>query len=131
MVGVSTGFIPMQVGMLTGVGGASIGVAGIAVAFALVVLALAIVVAIIYGLGWLFAGLAIFIPVVVLIATLPATAPFILFALFVWWLVRKKKGPVPTPVAEAKVEPVMQAAPPPASAAPIPPPLPKDAPPAG
>jgi hypothetical protein len=126
--GVMTGLVPLQVGSetITGPGGALLGAAGIAIAFAAVVLVLAVVAAIIYGLGWLFAGLAIFIPVVVLIATLPATAPFILFALLVWWLVRKKKGPKPSPAAAAKVEPVMQSAP--ASAAPTPP---RGAPPAG
>jgi hypothetical protein len=127
--GVMTGFVPVQVGSetLTGPGGALLGAAGIAIAFAAVVLVLAIVAAIIYGLGWLFAGLAIFIPVVVLIATLPATAPFILLGLFIWWLVRRKKelNAAPAP----KVEPVMQAAGSPPSAAPLP--VPGEMPPAG
>ncbi len=129
--GVMTGMVPIQVGSetITGPGGALLGAAGIAIAFVAVVLVLAVVAAIIYGLGWLFAGLAIFIPVVILIATLPATAPFILLALLIWWLARRKKGPVPPPAAETKIEPVLQAAPP----APMPqasPPPPKDEPPA-
>ena len=112
--GVMTGMVPVQVGSetITGPGGALLGAAGIAIAFVAVVLVLAVVAAIIYGLGWLFAALAIFIPVVILIATLPATAPFILLALLIWWLVRKKKGPVPPPAAATKIEPVLQAAPP-------------------
>lgn len=131
--GVMTGMVPIQVGSetITGPGGALLGAAGIAIAFVAVVLVLAVVAAIIYGLGWLFAGLAIFIPVVILIATLPATAPFILLALLIWWLARRKKGPVPPAAAGTKIEPVLQAAQPPASAEPLPPTPPKDAPPAG
>jgi predicted cobalt transporter CbtA len=127
--GVMTGLFPVQVGSetLTGAGGALLGAVGIAVAFAAVVLVLAIVAAIIYGLGWLLAGLAIFIPMVVLIATLPATAPFILIGLLIWWLVRRRKGPF-EPNPAPKVEPVMQT-PPPATQSP--PPLPRDGPPAG
>ena len=127
--GVMTGFIPVHVGSetLTGPGGALLGAAGIAIAFAAVVLVLAIVAAIIYGLGWLFVGLAIFIPIVILIALSPALAPVILLVLFLWWIFRKKEEPQPVaaPAAPAtRVEPVMQ---PSAS----PPPLPKDEPPAG
>jgi len=74
---VLTGAMPVQVGSetLTGPGGALLGAAGIVIAFAAIVLVLGIVAAIVYGLGWLFLGLAIFIPVVVLIALSPALAP--------------------------------------------------------
>jgi hypothetical protein len=131
--GVFTGHVPIQVGSetVTGPGGALLGAAGIAIAFVAVVIVLAVVAAIIYGLGWLFLGLAIFIPIVILIALSPALAPVILVLLFVWWLFRKRQAAEAAPVA--KVEPVMQPSPPPASPAapPSPPPIPKDEPPVG
>jgi len=132
---VMTGAMPIQVGSetLTGPGGALLGAAGIAIAFAAVVLVLGIVAAIIYGLGWLFVGLAIFIPVVILIAATPALAPVILLILAIWWIFRKKPEKAEAP----RVEPAMQPAPvvppsPPAPPAPpSPPPIPRDDPPAG
>jgi hypothetical protein len=96
MVGVATGLLPVQIGEDTmgGPTGALIGTAGIAAGFAVVVLALAIVLAVLYGLGFLFVGLAIFVPLVIIVSLFPVLAPFILLALGVWWLVRrsKKKG---------------------------------------
>jgi hypothetical protein len=91
MVGVATGLFPVHIGDDTvgGATGALIGTAGIAAAFAVVVLALAIVLAVVYGLGFLFVGLAIFIPLVVLVSVFPVFAPFILLGLGVWWLVRR------------------------------------------
>ncbi len=132
---VMTGAMPIQVGSetLTGPGGALLGAAGIAIAFVAVVAVLGIVAAIIYGLGWLLVGLAIFIPVMILIAASPALAPVILLILAIWWIFRKKPGKAPA----ARVEPVM---PPPAPAAatppsppapPSPPPIPREDPPAG
>ena len=44
-----------------------------------------------YGLGVMFAGLAVFIPIVILISVMPALAPFILIGLVVWWFVRRKR----------------------------------------
>ncbi|HEX7466259.1 MAG TPA: histidine kinase, partial [Usitatibacter sp.] len=68
MVAVATGLIDVQNGQETigGPAGALIGTAGIAAGFAVVVLALAIVLAVLYGLGFLFVGLAIFIPLFVI-----------------------------------------------------------------
>ena len=93
MVGVATGLLPVQVGTdpVGGATGALIGTAGIAAAFAVVVLALAIVLAVVYGLGFLFVGLAIFIPLVVLVGLFPVLAPFILVGLGIWWLVRRSR----------------------------------------
>jgi len=111
---VLTGAMPVQVGSetLTGPGGALIGAAGIVIGFAAIVLALGIVAAIVYGLGWLFLGLAIFIPVVVLIAVSPALAPVALLGLFGWWLFRKTRVPEPAPAPQPKVEPAMKSEPP-------------------
>ena len=103
MVAVATGLIDVQNGQETigGPAGALIGTAGIAAGFAVVVLALAIVLAVVYGLGFLFVGLAIFIPLVILVSLFPVLAPFILLGLGIWWLVRRSKSkaaatPAPT-----------------------------------
>ncbi len=93
IVGVATGLLPVHNGdeVITGPTGALIGTAGIAAAFAVVVIALAIVLAVVYGLGFLLVGLAIFIPVVIIVSMMPVLAPFILIGLVIWWLVRRSK----------------------------------------
>jgi hypothetical protein len=93
IVGVATGILPVQIGSDTvgGATGALIGTAGIAAGFAVVVLALALVLALLYGLGFLFVGLAIFIPLMMIVALFPALAPVILLGLGIWWLVRRSK----------------------------------------
>ncbi len=93
IVGVATGILPVHIGddTMGGATGALIGTAGIAAAFAVVVLALAIVLAVVYGLGFLFVGLAIFIPLVMLVSLFPVLAPFVLLGLGIWWLVRRSK----------------------------------------
>jgi hypothetical protein len=105
--GVVTGFLPVQVGSeaIPGAGGALLGTAGIVLAFAVVVLVLALVVALIYGLGFMMAGIAIFIPVVILISLAPALAPVVLLGLFIWWVLSRKKKRIEA--AAPKVEPVM------------------------
>ena len=60
-------------------------------AFAVVVLVLAIVLAVVYGLGFILVGIAIFIPLVILVSIFPALAPFILVGLAIWWLVRRRR----------------------------------------
>ncbi len=107
MVGVATGLFPVQLGNETmgGATGALIGTAGIAAAFAVVVLALAIVLAVVYGLGFLFVGLAIFIPLVVLVSMFPFFAPFILVGLGIWWLVRRSRRKAAAAAAAPIVEP--------------------------
>ena len=104
MVGVATGFLPVHFGDAS-VGGATgtlIGTAGIAAGFAVLVLALAIVLAVVYGLGFLFVGLAIFIPLVVIVSLFPVMAPFILVALGIWWLVRRSKRKAAAAAAQAE-----------------------------
>jgi Histidine kinase len=92
-LGVMTGTLPVHVGdaEVGSATGAFLGTAGIAVAFAGVVLALAVVLAVVYGLGFLFVGLAIFIPLVVLVALFPVLAPILLLGLAIWWLIRRNK----------------------------------------
>ena len=68
--------------------------------------------AVVYGLGFLFVGLALFIPLVILVSLFPVLAPFILFGLVVWWAVRRSKRGAPSPAPLAAAEP---APPPPAA----------------
>jgi hypothetical protein len=93
IVGVITGMVPVQFGedSLGGATGALVGTMLIIGAFSVVVIAIAIVIAVFYGLGFLMVGLAIFIPLVILIALVPALAPFILVGLLIWWLVRRSQ----------------------------------------
>jgi hypothetical protein len=113
IAGIVTGILPVHVGDETigGAGGALIGTAGIFLAFGVVVLVLAAVLALVYGLGFMFAGLAIFIPVVVIVAMSPALAPLVLLGLGLWWLIRRNKRQKAEAEA-AKVEPKMETTPP-------------------
>jgi two-component sensor histidine kinase len=92
-LGVITGTLPAMLGhdMVATGAGAFLGTAGIALAFIVVVLALAVVLAVIYGLGFFLAGLAVFVGIVVTVALFPVLAPFILLGLGIWWLVRRGK----------------------------------------
>ncbi|TRZ64038.1 MAG: hypothetical protein D4S02_11410 [Rhodocyclaceae bacterium] len=76
---------------LHGVEGMALGSLGLLAGFAVLTVAIIIVVAVIYGLGVLFAGLLIFIPVVILIAIFPALAPGIIVGLLIYWFVRRKR----------------------------------------
>ncbi len=106
IMAVAAGALPVHLGSheVGGATGTLLGAASIAAAFAVVVLALAIVLAVVYGLGFLFVGLAIFIPLVILVSLFPVLAPFILLGLGIWWLVRRsqrkepaKENPAPPP----------------------------------
>jgi hypothetical protein len=91
LVGVVVGAIPVQMGgdHFSGPTGRLIAAAAVLLAFCVSVLAIAIIIAVFYGLGFLLVGLAIFIPLVIVVAMVPALAPFILVGLFVWWLIRR------------------------------------------
>ncbi len=137
IAGILTGVVPVQIGeeSISGAGGALIGTAGIFLAFSVVVIVLAAVLALVYGLGFMFAGLAIFIPLVVIVAMSPALAPLVLLGLGLWWLIRRGKRKS-VEAAAAKVEPKMETAPPAMPAEPIirrsadtPPPIPPEDPP--
>jgi hypothetical protein len=138
IAGILTGVVPVQVGdeTLVGAGGALIGTAGIFLAFGVVVLVLAALLALVYGLGFMFAGLAIFIPLVVIVAVSPALAPLVLLGLGLWWLMRRGKRRKAEATAAVPVEPTIQSPPPVAPAEPIlrraadtPPPIPPEEPP--
>jgi len=93
IVGFATGLMPVTIGdePISGASGAVIGTAIVALVFVVVVIALAIVLAVVYGLGFLFVGLAIFIPLVILVSLFPVLAPVILLGLGIWWLVRRSR----------------------------------------
>ncbi len=112
--GIVTEMLPMEIEgeVLVGPGGALVGTAGILLGFFVVVIALALVVAVIYGLGFLLVGLAIFIPVMILIASSPFLAPIVLAGLLIWWILRRKDKAEQAKAA-AKVEPTMAEAAPP------------------
>jgi hypothetical protein len=92
-LGVLTGTLPVMVGdENVGRGaGVFVGAVGIVLAFVAVVLALAIVLAVIYGLGFILVGVAVFVAVVTMVASFPVMAPFILLGLGIWWLVQRNK----------------------------------------
>ncbi len=93
-VGLLTGWLPVQVGdvQLDGFESLAVGSVGLLIGFGASALALAIVLAVVYGLGFLFAALVIFIPAVVLIAVFPFLAPFILMGLGLWWLLTRRRN---------------------------------------
>jgi hypothetical protein len=104
-----TGLMPMHIGggEIGGTGGALVGTATFVVVFLVLVLVALLLVAIAYGLGVLFAALAIFIPIVVLVGISPVLAPFILIGLFIWWMVRRsaKKKAALQPAAVPPIPP--------------------------
>lgn len=96
LAGLYTGMLPIHMGdlHLAGLEGMALGTVGLLVGFGAVALVLVIVVGVLYGLGLLFAGLIVIIPLIVLISSIPALAPFILIGLAVywfWWRKRDKK----------------------------------------
>jgi Histidine kinase len=92
-IGLVTGWLPVEMGDLRvdGIEGLALGSVGLLLGFGAAALAVAIVVAVIYGLGFLFAGLLIFIPAVILISLFPVLSPFILIGLGVWWLLKRRR----------------------------------------
>jgi hypothetical protein len=94
LLGLYTGWMPVDfVGLpLDGLEGKAVGSVGLLAAFGAVALAILVVVAVLYGLGFLLAGLLIFIPVVVVISLFPVLSPFILIGLGIWWFTKKRRG---------------------------------------
>lgn len=88
-----TGWLPVQVGdlQLDGIEGMALGSIGLLIAFGAATLAAGVVVAVIYGLGFLFAGLLVFIPAMILISIVPPLLPFALIGLALYWFWWRKK----------------------------------------
>ena len=93
LAGLYAGVLPVQVGnaRLTSIEGMALGTLALVAGFGVVALVLVVVVAVLYGLGVLFAGLLVIIPLVVLISIFPALSPFLLIGLVIYWFIRRKK----------------------------------------
>ena len=97
LVGLYTGWMPVQVGdlRLDGVEGMALGSVGLLAGFGVVALAILFVVAVLYGLGFFLAALLLLIPLVILVSIFPVAAPFILIALAIYWSVRRRNRKLP------------------------------------
>ncbi|MBP8294530.1 MAG: histidine kinase [Burkholderiales bacterium] len=93
LIGLYTGWMPVDIGdlQLHGIEGMALGSVLLLVGFAVSALAIAVVVAVFYGLGFLFAGLLVLVPAIILISLFPVLAPFILIGLAIYWFWWKKR----------------------------------------
>ena len=93
LIALYTGWLPVHLGpsRLGGLEGMALGSVGLLIGFGVAALAAAIIVAVLYGLGFLFAGLLIFIPLVILISLVPALAPFAVVGFFIYWFWWRKR----------------------------------------
>jgi hypothetical protein len=93
LVGTFTGWFPFQVGgvQVHGAQGVALSTVALVLLFGVLALVAMILVAVFYGLGVMFAGLLVFIPIAILVGLMPALAPFILLGLAVWWYTRRKR----------------------------------------
>ena len=89
-----SGSLPVHMGSsrLSGMDGMALGSVGLLVGFGAAALVVAIVIAVIYGLGFLVAGLLILIPVIIILSTVPALTPFAIVGFIVWWFWWRKRG---------------------------------------
>ena len=88
-----TGSMPVQIGdlQLDGIEGMALGSLGLLIAFGAATLAVGVVVAVIYGLGFLFAGLLVFVPAMILISIIPKLLPVALIGLALYWFWWRKR----------------------------------------
>lgn len=93
LLGLYAGWMPVQFGdlQLDGLEGMALGSVGLLVGFGAVALVILILVAVLYGLGFLFAALLVFIPLAILMSLVPALAPFIVIGLIIYWLLRRDR----------------------------------------
>src|ERR1019366_140970 len=86
-------WLPVQINQfrIDGLEGMAVGSLGLLFAFGAMALAVGLLVMLLYGMGFLFAGLILFIPAVILISVFPPLSPFILIGLLVYWLSRKNR----------------------------------------
>ena len=93
LTSVATGLMPLQFGnaRLGGMEGMALGSLALVLGFVALALVAVVLTVVIYGLGMLFAGLLVIVPIIILVSLFPVLAPFVLFGLLVWWLVRRNK----------------------------------------
>ena len=94
LTSVATGIMPLQFGdiQLAGLEGMALGSLLLVLAFFALALVAVVLTVVIYGLGMLFAGLLVIVPLMILVSLFPVLAPFVLFGLLVWWLIRRTKA---------------------------------------
>ncbi len=87
LVGLFTGWLPVEVNQfrLDGLEGMAVGSLGLLIAFGVLALVIGLLVLLLYGMGFLFAGLLLFIPTVILISIFPVLSPLILVGLVIYW----------------------------------------------
>ena len=92
-VALITGWLPVQMGdlQLDGIESLAVGSVGLLIAFGAAALAVAIVVGVLYGLGFLFAAVLVFVVAAIVIGLSPVVAPFVLLSLAIWWVVTRRK----------------------------------------
>jgi hypothetical protein len=93
-MGLLTGWMPVQMGdlQLDGVEGLAVGSVGLLIGFGAAALAVGILVAVLYGMGFLFVGLLVFIAASILIGLFPLLSPFILIGLAIWWFAKRNRA---------------------------------------
>ncbi len=108
VVGIAVGVIPvvMDDNPLAGPFGVLIGLAGVIIGFIAVAAVLALIVLLIYGMGFFFIALAMFVIAAVLVGLSPVFAPIVLLGLGIWWLVKRNRASSQAPA----VQPVPPAA---------------------
>ena len=93
LTGVATGLMPLQFGntQIHGMEGMALGSVALLLVFAVLAVVAVILTVVIYGLGMLFAGLLVIVPLIIVVSLFPVLSPFLLFGLLVWWLARRNK----------------------------------------
>ncbi|MEI8325790.1 MAG: hypothetical protein WCH44_10600 [Betaproteobacteria bacterium] len=93
LVGLFTGWLPVQINQfqLDGIEGMAVGSVGLLVAFGALALVVGLLVLLLYSMGFLFAGLLLFIPAAILISLFPVLSPFIVIGLVIYWILWKRR----------------------------------------
>ncbi len=93
LTGVATGLMPLQFGNahLGGMEGMALGSVALLLAFVVLALVAVVLTVVIYGLGMLFAGLLVIVPLIILVSLFPVLAPFVAGGFVVWWWIRRNK----------------------------------------
>ncbi|MCY7388551.1 MAG: histidine kinase, partial [Burkholderiales bacterium] len=100
LIALYTGWLPVHMGAsrVGGLEGMALGSVGLLIGFGAAALVVAIVVAVIYGLGFLAAGLLIVIPVIILISMVPALSPFAVVGFAIYWFWWRKRDQNKQPI---------------------------------